>query len=292
MGKTANYGVRPLEEYRCEKCGERYPQYEEVCLECGQPAVAIVEQELGRRPKSRAKSVRASECKVVPIHKIPTGRAAWDEVLAGGFAYPSSVLVYGQGGIGKSSLLLAVTTHMARLMGGDVLYGSAEMPRGKILQFADRVGADKSRLLVFDDKDGLEFLQEIDRVSPVIVVWDSVQAFQWEGRYGEREQIEIFKRAVDKGLREKLLVILVSQVNKSGDFSGHNYMRHDADCTLELKRDTAGRVLVFVDKNRDGPAPLTACDEPASAQGIIRPPPPVHSDAMHERRGRAKRLDS
>lgn len=265
MSKIAPFGVRPLEEFRCAKCGERYPHWEDFCFICLQPALEVVESTEGlhRKKENRhRKSVRASDCIVHPIKRLSTGRSAWDEALGGGFVYPSSTLIYGQAGIGKSSMLLAVATHMADALGGDVLYGSAEMPRNMIVQAADRMHANKKRLLVYDESDAVEFLAEVERVDPVIAVWDSVQAFHWEGEQNENALTRVFKSAIAVGLSKKISIMLISQVNKAGDdFTGLNHMRHDVDSTVRMLLSRADKRMVRVDKHRYGPAPVEACDE-------------------------------
>lgn len=204
--------------------------------------------------------MRASDVVRRRLTRASTGRAAWDRALAGGFVCPSSALFFGAAGVGKTTIALGVASKLAEGLGGDALYGSAEMSREMVVMTADRAGADSMRLLIYDGDVSEAFIEEIRMHRPRVIVWDSLQAFYRRGELGEIAQREVLAEALREGKRAGAVSILISQVGKAGDFLGSNRATHGADATLELTRDERGQRALLVKKNRFGPAPLRVVD--------------------------------
>jgi len=205
-------------------------------------------------------SVRASEIERRPVRRVSTGREAWDRALAGGIVCPSSALLFGAAGIGKTTMALAVATKIAEGLGGDALYGSAEMRQEMVVMTADRADADPKRLLIYDGDESEAFVQEIRTHKPRVVVWDSLQAFRRGGELGELAQREVLATAIREGGRCGAVTILLSQVSKAGDYLGSNGFRHGVDATLSLLRDPKGQLVLAVEKHRFGPSPVKVVD--------------------------------
>lgn len=252
-------GKSPL--YKCYLCDHETHARQSTCPGCGRFDTLIredgetPEQEDDRRAKHAVRlSLRAPRF-------ISTGSAAWDTVLGGGFVRPSSVLVYGPRGVGKSTRALGLALHVGELTRGKVLYGSAEMPAEHIRLYAERVGASKaalSRLWVQDSSDAVDMLDNIEQIRPAIVIWDSIQRMTWEGELGDTELRNVVHQAINAGRRQKLVSILLSQVGKDGAFLGPNGIVHDVDVAVRLTRDDRDLVIETPDKNRFAPTPLSA----------------------------------
>lgn len=241
--------------YTCDGCGAKYPFYQELCEDCREPISAKV---ITMRPGKRERSIRASELTPKPIRRVRTNRPAWDKVLGGGFALPSSCLVFGEAGIMKTTLILAISSHIAKELGGDVLFGESEMTRDMVLSSAIRIGADLENLIIYDGNDAEEFFDEADRLEPKVLVLDSIQGFAPES---DVELERLVKSSIEYARNQKSLLFLISQISKKGDFLGGNHIRHDVDASIKLARDQADRRVVEVRKHRYGPAPLREVDE-------------------------------
>lgn len=250
-------------KYECYSCGEETRLKASTCPSCGrfdtlQRQDESEEKEPGRPAKHAAQlSLRRPKF-------YSTGSPAWDEVLGGGFVKPSSVLVYGPRGVGKSTRALQIALHVARLCKGKVLYGSAEMPAEHVRLYAERIGLDGkmlSHLWVQDSNDALDLLTNIEQERPAVVVWDSIQRFTWEGELGDVELRQVVHHAIDAGKHYKMISILLSQVSKEDIFLGPNGIGHDVDVMVRLTRKDRDLVIETPDKNRFAPTPARATEE-------------------------------
>jgi DNA repair protein RadA/Sms len=195
---------------------------------------------------------------------ISTGRPPWDRVLGGGVVRGSSVLVAAPRGVGKSTAALSVALHVGELVGGQVLYISAEMPAQHLVRVALELGATPAtlrRLFIQTSSATEDAAADIDKLRPVVVVWDSIQRMRVGGRFGDRELRETVELAIAKGQTVNAVTLLVSQVTKDRTVSGPSSIEHDVDVVLELRKTRAGRIVVACpDKNRFAPTPARAVD--------------------------------
>lgn len=192
---------------------------------------------------------------------ISTGSKAWDEVLGGGLVKPSSVLLYGPSGVGKSTRALAIALHVAELLRGKVLYGSAEMPAEHIRIYAERIGispAKLERLWVQDSQDALDLLANVEQIRPAVVVWDSIQRMTWQGEIGDVELKQVVHHAIEHAQRYNHVAILLSQVSKDQSFSGPSGIEHDVDVSIRLSRKDRDLVVEAPHKNRFAPTPAAS----------------------------------
>ncbi len=239
-----------------------------MCDSCGAEG-CVVERESddpetldGRAKRQRARA--ATSISALPVKRISTGRKAWDEALGGGFVRPSSVLIYGPPGVGKSTSLLRIACHVATKLGGLALYGSAEMPAEHLRELASKCGVppkELSKLYIQDSPDFEDMLEDLDDLSPCVVVYDSVQRYRWEGSLGETELRNVVTTALEAGKPSKAITLLISQVTKDDMFVGERGMAHNVDVELVLR--SAGKGLVGIDcpsKNRFAATPLGAIE--------------------------------
>ena len=250
--------------YVCLSCGHVEDEASTVCPGCGNVHTLTPEENPNDSKQDEIKRKRAKPAASVPkkaYTPIPTGRLAWDEALGGGFVRPSSVLIHGSKGTGKTTTMLDLATRMARKLGGLALYGTAEMSDELLRHYAERSGLDIRKLLISDAGDAENLLADIEEFEPVIVVWDSLQAFTWEGRTGETELLQVIRSAIRAASSFQHIGLLVSQVTKNLDFLGPSELGHNVDVIIEVSRKKDTLTIECPEKNRFAPTPTVGTEE-------------------------------
>ena len=254
--------------YACVSCGREDEEKHGKCPSCGVgdsyvslDDVSPEEYSPEVEPRKRARNAAKVDGRLP--EPVSTGRKAWDAALGGGLVRPSSVLVYGPRGVGKSTSMLRIALHAARELRGEVLYGSSEMPAEHLRMVLDRLGlTDLKRLWISDSGEAEDMLADAEDIGPAVVVWDSIQRFRWEGAIGEVELRSVVHAAISLGVGLGAVSLLVSQVTKDETFIGPNGIGHDVDVLVSLRG--VGPNLVAVEcneKNRFAPTPLSATEE-------------------------------
>jgi DNA repair protein RadA/Sms len=233
---------------------------------------------LGVSKQVRAvKLVESSAAK--PITHVSTQRvAAWstqvgefDRVLGGGLVPGAVVLLSGEPGVGKSTLLLEVAANTAK-SGKKVLYVTGEESVGQVRLRAERTGALTDNLYLAAETDLSTVLGQIDAVNPELLVVDSVQtiaAGEIDGAAGMPSQIrEVAANLIRVAKERSLPVILVGHVTKDGSIAGPRALEHlvDVVCHFEGDRQTSLRFVRSL-KNRFGPTDEVGCFE-MTGEGI------------------------
>lgn len=254
--------ARPTSNYRCAQCGTASPRWSGKCADCG------AWNTLEERPLPARGSLRrsgASEVAPVPLasvdplggRPVATGVGEVDRVLAGGLLAGSVTLVYGEPGVGKSTLLLQVL--MARARGGaTVLLVSAEESATQVRARAERLGPLPAGLLVSATSDITDALRAIEDLDPALVVVDSIQTVvdpDVGGGSGALAQVRACADRLTRVAKQRgTPVLLVGQVTKDGDLAGPRALEHlvDTVCSFEGDRHHALRLLRAV-KHRFGP---------------------------------------
>jgi DNA repair protein RadA/Sms len=278
--------VKKLVSYRCGECGNEVSKWVGQCPECqawgtleergeGRPAIARVTAAI---PNSPAKPI--AQVDLESARARPTGVSELDRVLGGGLVPGAVVLLAGEPGVGKSTLLLEVAYRWAARDGisGPSLYVTAEESAGQVRLRAERTGNLHDGMFLAAEADLSSVLGHIDAVKPEMLIIDSVQTMfspQVEGSPGGVSQV----RAVAAGLvslaKERgLPVILVGHVTKDGSVAGPRVLEHLVDVVLyfEGDRHSTLRMLRGV-KNRFGAADEIGCFE-LREDGIVGVPDP------------------
>lgn len=237
----------------------------------------------GGRGLGVAKQVRAlklvESSAAKPITDVSTERvAAWstqvgefDRVLGGGLVPGAVVLLSGEPGVGKSTLLLEVAANTAK-SGKRVLYVTGEESVGQVRLRAERTGALTDNLYLAAETDLSTVLGQIDAVGPELLVVDSVQtiaASEIDGAAGMPSQIrEVAANLIRVAKERALPVILVGHVTKDGSIAGPRALEHlvDVVCHFEGDRQTSLRFVRSL-KNRFGPTDEVGCFE-MTGEGI------------------------
>jgi DNA repair protein RadA/Sms len=254
---------KPRTIYVCQSCGYQNSKWLGRCPECEQWNSFVEEQAAGRTPTSAGRRERLSVSPVA-ISQInagegerrPTGIDELDRVLGGGVLPGMVVLVGGDPGIGKSTLLLQVAGHMSQA-GQAVLYVSGEESAKQTRLRADRVQAVSDRLFILPDTSLERIIEHIDRLRPQLVIMDSVQTLsseQLQSGAGSIGQVrEVAARMVEIAKGFGIATFLVGHVTKDGALAGPKVLEHMVDCVLYFEGEGSHvfRILRAV-KNRFG----------------------------------------
>ncbi len=274
--------------YRCTECGWQAAKWAGRCGEC--QAWGTVEEAGGSRPARiglRAASYRApilATTPAVPIGQVdatdararPTGLDELDRVLGGGVVPGAVLLLAGEPGVGKSTLLLETGALAAET--GPVLYVTGEESAAQVRSRADRIGAISDRLFLAAETDLDVVLGHLDAVQPRLLIIDSVQtiaAADVEGAPGGVTQIRAVASALTAVAKERsLATILVGHVTKDGSVAGPRALEHLVDVVLHFDGDRHSQLrMVRAVKNRYGPTDEVGCFD-LGEYGLIGLPDP------------------
>jgi DNA repair protein RadA/Sms len=195
----------------------------------------------------------------------PSGIGEFDRVLGGGIVPGAAILLSGEPGVGKSTLLLEVASRAAA-SGQRVLYVSAEESVSQVRMRADRTGALQPGLFLAAETDLATILGQIDQVEPHLVIVDSVQTVSsslTDGLAGGPAQVRDVASTLIRVSKDRALpVLLVGHVTKDGSIAGPRLLEHLVDVVLQFEgdRQTALR-FVRAHKNRFGPTDEVGCFE-------------------------------
>jgi DNA repair protein RadA/Sms len=260
-------------DFACTECGWTAVKWVGRCGEC--QAWGTV-QEVGAQTGlvKKAKPAVILETAVArPITEIssggvsasPTGVSEFDRVLGGGLVAGAVILLSGEPGVGKSTLLLEVAARAAR-NGTKVLYVSGEESVGQIRLRAERTGALADNLLLATENDLSSVLGQIDAVQPGLILVDSVQTIasaEIDGAASMPSQIrEVAASLISVAKERGIPTILVGHVTKDGSIAGPRVLEHlvDVVCHFEGDRQTSLRFVRSL-KNRFGPTDEVGCFE-------------------------------
>jgi DNA repair protein RadA/Sms len=256
--------VKPRSVFVCQSCGAQQTRWLGRCPDC-QEWNTLVEERLATEPRvAGGRSVRTAPARqpepitmLAPAseERSTSGIGELDRVLGGGIVPGAVVLIGGDPGIGKSTLVLQALAHVAER--GPVLYVSGEESPQQIRMRADRLGVAAPQLLVLAETSVEAVLEHAHAVQPVVLAVDSIQTVfteQLSSAPGSIGQVrESAARIVQFAKREGLATILVGHVTKEGAFAGPRVLEHMVDTVLYFEGDRGHsfRILRAV-KNRFG----------------------------------------
>ncbi|MYW04398.1 DNA repair protein RadA, partial [Streptomyces sp. SID3343] len=255
--------------YRCTECGWTGPKWLGRCNECH--AWGTVE-EFGV-PKARSVAAGPVTAAAKPIAQIdvqaarfrPTGVDELDRVLGGGLVPGAVVLLAGEPGVGKSTLLLDVASKSASAT-ARTLYITGEESASQVRLRAGRIGALNDELYLAAETDLAAVISHIDAVKPALLVVDSVQTVASptiDGAPGGVSQVREVTGALIRVAKERgIATVLVGHVTKDGSIAGPRLLEHLVDVVLHFEGDRHARLrLVRAIKNRYGTADEVGCFE-------------------------------
>ncbi len=191
--------------------------------------------------------------------RISTGFSEFDRVLGGGIVPGSAVLLSGDPGVGKSTLLLELARNISRT-NRKVLYISGEESEGQIKIRAERIGVkEKDNLFIFSNGDLESVIRAIEKIKPSLLIIDSIQTISSEDIPGFAGSLPQIRHATSKivsfAKRTNTPVFIIGHVTKEGEVAGPMLLSHMVDCVLYLENSTTSGSLTRIlraFKNRFG----------------------------------------
>jgi DNA repair protein RadA/Sms len=251
----------------CRECGATEPRWMGKCPTCNAWGTLAEFREGRGAPGSPRGNVAGDHAGPRPLGEVPpdaarrisTGMGELDRVLGGGAVLGGVVLLGGDPGIGKSTLLMQALAGLAGGEQGKALYVTGEESAAQVAMRARRLGAALDRVLVQASTELDEIEHAIETEMPVAVVVDSVQTIRSariESAAGSVAQLrEVAARLVELGKRRGLALFLIGHVTKDGALAGPKVLEHLVDCVLSFEGDASlGFRMVRATKNRFGPA--------------------------------------
>ena len=246
----------------CKSCGNESPKWFGKCPACGEWNTCVEEKEV--RSKKQEDRRQKTEVVPMPIKEITNAEEQriilpyeeLNRVLGGGLVLGSLVLVGGEPGIGKSTLLLQTAL---QLVGKKVLYISGEESQTQIKMRADRIGIKNENCLILTETDTKEILNHFKEVQPDIVIVDSIQTLSSpyvDATAGSITQIRETAAEMNKIAKSyQVPVFLIGHITKDGSIAGPKILEHIVDTVLQFEGDRhyGFRILRTI-KNRFGSA--------------------------------------
>lgn len=250
--------------YVCNECGAQFPKWMGRCGECGQWDTVVEELRVKGDGAGRAAFTGVHPRKITEIEEnlreraLSTGVAEFDRVLGGGMLRGASVLVGGDPGIGKSTLLLQAVSNMAR-QGNVALYVSAEESPAQVKERAMRIGDLADDLYLVSETNVDVVKKHIAALVPRVIVIDSIQMLfrpEIPSAPGSVSQIrECAAEVIFSAKNSGAGLFLIGHITKEGSIAGPKVLEHIVDTVLYLEGDRHHFYrLLHAYKNRFGPA--------------------------------------
>jgi DNA repair protein RadA/Sms len=253
--------------FRCDECGTEVAKWVGRCPEC-QAWGTVVEAGARSGTRTSAGPVSTPAQRIADVapegaaHR-PTGMTELDRVLGGGLVPGSVVLLAGEPGVGKSTLLITAAAQIAG-EGRRCLVVTGEESAAQVRLRAGRIGAMADDLYLAAETDLSAVLGHLDAVRPDVLVVDSVQTIGSsgiDGTPGGVAQVREVAGALTRVAKERAIAtVLVGHVTKDGAIAGPRVLEHLVDVVLHFEGDRHSRLrLVRTVKNRFGPADEVGC---------------------------------
>ncbi len=259
----------PKTVFVCQECGSQAPKWLGKCDDCGKWGTFVEERSQDpaaaaataghRYALSTATSAQLyADIKLENHSRLSTGIGELDRVLGGGVVPGSLVLLGGEPGIGKSTLLLQAAANMAHTI-GPVLYSSGEESEHQIKSRGERLNVGNAPLYLLAETCLERILEEIARIKPALVIVDSVQtvfSLKFQSAPGSIGQVrEAATQLLFTAKGQNIPTFLVGHITKDGSLAGPKALEHVVDTVLyfEGERHHSHRVVRAV-KNRFGAA--------------------------------------
>ena len=259
--------MKPRHVFVCQECGAQSPKWLGRCADCGawnslveervaEPATAPAGHRYGTLVPGGAGAQLYADVAYDTAARMSTGIGELDRVLGGGVVPGSLVLLGGEPGIGKSTLLLQAASNVAR-QSGPVLYSSGEESEHQIKSRGERLGVGRAPLYLLAETCLERVLEELIRLKPALLIVDSIQtifSLKMQSAPGSIGQVrEAATQILFAAKSQNIPTFLVGHVTKEGSLAGPKALEHVVDTVLyfEGERHHSHRVVRAV-KNRFG----------------------------------------
>ena len=248
--------------YFCNSCGESTNKWFGKCPNCGEWNTISEEPVLARVSSRRATPQIGHTNNLFSVisdsnDRFSTGISELDRVLGGGIVRGSAILIGGEPGTGKSTLLLQVCGNLSDREGQHVLYFSGEESLQQLKQRAERLGVSGKSISVANETDIETIIATIKRQKPVFAVVDSIQTMSFQGITSSKGSVTQIRECASMLLSVAkelgIAIFIVGHVNKDGAIAGPKVIEHIVDAVLYFEGDKyhAYRILRGT-KNRFG----------------------------------------
>jgi len=261
---------KPQTRFVCSECGAEQTKWVGRCPDCGaynrMEEKSLAPRRSGAVMGYRTTGIRRTLEEIVPVQldtqcpappRRKTGHPEFDRVLGGGLVEGSVILIGGDPGVGKSTLLLQLAANMSASVSATYISGEESLEQVQLR--ARRLGVVDTTLGFESSNDALAIADFIESLAPgSLVIVDSVQTLVSEGDGAPGGPAQIRSAAahlVPAAKTSGVSLILVSQVVKDGSLAGPNILKHAVDATLYIEPDLSAGLyrLVRAEKNRFGP---------------------------------------
>ena len=249
-------------KFECIECGYKTSKWMGKCPQCNNwnsfQEIEVISSRSSNRSSLRTeigRIRRLSEIDTEEGERISTGFSECDRVLGGGIVLGSLVLVSGEPGIGKSTLLLQIVGNLSEK--GEVLYISGEESPSQIKIRAERLGIENDNVLIMGETKIIPIAERIREVKPKLVIIDSIQTMidtNLNNSAGSTTQIKHCTGILmDLANTLNIPIVIVGHVTKDGDIAGPRHLEHMVDAVLLFEGDRKQQVRILrTEKNRFG----------------------------------------
>lgn len=245
--------------YLCTQCGHKSLKWLGKCPECGSWNSFSEEREAPTRASSRASGALAAKLQplnaieALPDERIRTGIAEFDRVLGGGFIPGSVVLIGGEPGIGKSTLVLQAAAKLKQL----VVYATGEESLQQIKMRSARLHVDATSILVQTETNLNTILEAAKKEKPGVIIFDSIQTMyseHFDNSPGTVTQIRECTNLIMEDAKKKgYVAVIVGHVTKEGNIAGPKILEHIVDTVLQFEGESTHQFrIIRALKNRFG----------------------------------------
>lgn len=246
--------------FYCTECGAQTLRWSGQCMQCGawntlEERVVSAKTSHTVKATSDTRALRFSEVNADATRRWPIGDREWDRTLGGGIVPGSLILLGGDPGVGKSTLILQVATTLAE--SHSVLYASGEESASQVLLRAQRLGIPTGNCYLLSMTDLEQVLAEAKRLETDILVIDSIQTMQMsdaDGIVGSVSQVKECTQVLLHFAKESgTAVIIIGHVTKEGNIAGPRLLEHMVDTVLYLEGEAGHPLRILrAAKNRFG----------------------------------------
>lgn len=245
--------------YFCSNCGTQYPKWLGKCSSCGEWNT-INEEVISVSPggnsikHTRSEPVKITDVKFDTSQRIDLGNGELNRVLGGGLTTGSVILVGGEPGIGKSTLLLQVSLY---LKNAGILYVSGEESENQIKMRAERIGIQNTETYLLSETETSTIISHAEKIKPTFLVIDSIQTMftsKIESSPGTISQIRESAAELQQFAKKSgIPVFLIGHITKDGNLAGPKVLEHLVDTVLQFEGDRhQGYRILRTLKNRFG----------------------------------------
>ncbi len=251
--------------FKCSECGAVHPKWLGRCPDCGQwntlqefiqDPNAVSAKLVGGTLAQKARPVPLATVQAQEAGRLQTGIGEFDRALGGGATKRSAILLGGEPGIGKSTLLIQAAANLSASQEGRILYASGEESASQIKGRADRLGLNSGKIEILCTTRLEDILDALDKLNPVFVVVDSIQTvYSVEGGIipGTVNQLKYCSNELIGWVKERdSVLVMTAHVTKDGNIAGPKALEHMVDTVLSFERNNDETRFLRALKNRFG----------------------------------------